>query len=240
MAKRAPRPVPFAIEQHNATGSISYWQRGDHQSQADRDGTSLAEYIHAIFGFLRQAKCKRVLMIGCGGGTLATMLNRVGVNVTIVDIDPTSFEIARQYFHMPDEIECHVADGRSFLKHGVARYDAVVLDAFSKQVVPRHLLSPSFFALVKSRMRVRGSIFLINLIVADDDDPLPFRVAANMKQVWRQVRLLDHEEWQDRNAIALAGAVGELKRPRVLMQPLRRARQIAGSLKTMTFRNLST
>ncbi len=178
MAKRAPRPVPFAIEQHNATGSISYWQRGDHQSQADRNGTSLAEYIHAIFGFLRQAKCKRVLMIGCGGGTLATMLHRVGVNVTIVDIDPTSFEIARQYFHMPDEIECHVADGRSFLRRGTARYDAVVLDAFSKQVVPKHLLAQSFFALVKSRMRARGGIFLINLIVADDDDPLPFRVAG--------------------------------------------------------------
>lgn len=239
MKKRAPRPVPFAIEQHNATGSVSYWQRGDHQSQADRNGTSLAEYIHAIFGFLRQAKCKRVLMIGCGGGTLATMLHRVGVDVTIVDIDRTSFEIARQYFHMPEEIECHVADGRSFLRRTTARYDAVVLDAFSKQVVPKHLLSPSFFALVKSRLRARGAIFLINLIVADDDDPLPFRVAGKLKQVWRQARLLDHVEWEDRNAIALAGAVRDLKQPRVLMQPLRRARQIAASLKTMQFRDLT-
>jgi 2-polyprenyl-3-methyl-5-hydroxy-6-metoxy-1,4-benzoquinol methylase len=238
MGKRAPRPVPFAIEQHNATGSISYWQEGDHQSQADKNGVSLAEYIHAIFGLLRQAKCRRVLMIGCGGGTLATMLHRAGVDVTIVDIDPSSFEVARQYFHMPNEIECHVADGRAFLRKGATLYDAVVLDAFSKQVVPKHLLTPSFFALVKSRMRPRGSIFLINLIVADDDDPLPFRVARNMGHFWRDARLLDHEEWEDRNAIAMAGAVRKLKRPRVLMWPGRRARYIANSLSTMQFRDL--
>jgi spermidine synthase len=111
------------------------------------------------------------------------MLNRVGADVTIVDIDPSSFEVARQYFHMPDEIECHVADGRAFLRKGATLYDAVVLDAFSKQVVPTHLLSPSFFALVKSRMRPRGSVFLINLIVADDDDPLPFRVARSFSSI---------------------------------------------------------
>jgi 2-polyprenyl-3-methyl-5-hydroxy-6-metoxy-1,4-benzoquinol methylase len=233
------RTVPFAIEQHNATGSISYWQEGDHQSQADKNGVSLAEFMHAIFGLLRQAKCRRVLMIGCGGGTLATMLHRVGVEVTIVDIDPSSFEVARQYFHMPNEIECHVADGRAFLRKGATPYDAVVLDAFSKQVVPTHLLSPSFFALVKSRMRPRGSVFLINLIVADDDDPLPFRVVENMRHVWREARLLDHEEWEDRNAIALAGAVGHLKRPRLMMTPARRAKYIANSLSTMRFRHMS-
>jgi spermidine synthase len=238
MKKRAPRPVPFAIEQHNATGSISYWQRGDHQSQADRNGVSLAEYIHAIFGLLRQAKCRRVLMIGCGGGTLATMLDRVGVEVVMVDIDPTSFEVARQYFHQPHGIECHVADGRAFLKRETRRFDAVVLDAFSKQVVPKHLLSTAFFAQVKSRLRARASLFLINLIIADDDDPMPLRVTRKLGHIWRQVRLLDQEEWIDRNAIAMAGAVRDLKRPKLLMRPARRAQRIVSGLRTMRFRDL--
>ncbi len=237
MGKRAPRPVPFAIEQHNATGSISYWQSGDHQSQADRNGVSLAEYIHAIYGFLRQAKSKRVLMIGCGGGTLATMLDRAGVEVAIVDIDPKSFEVARAYFRLPEHIECHVADGRAFLKRETRLFDAVVLDAFSKQAVPRHLLSAKFFALVKARLKPRGML-LINIIVADDDDPLPVRVIGNMRHVWREARLLDHEEWEDRNAIAIAGTVGQLKRPKLLVKPGRRARAIANSLATMRFRDL--
>ena len=63
------RDCPFVIEQNNATGGVSYWQRNDNQSVADKNGISLADYIHAMYGFLRQAKAQRVLMIGCGGGT---------------------------------------------------------------------------------------------------------------------------------------------------------------------------
>jgi spermidine synthase len=70
-----------------------------------------------------------VLMIGCGGGSLATMLDRAGVHVTIVDINPSAFRIAHKYFGLPREVDCHVADGRNFLRADRHRYDAIVLDA---------------------------------------------------------------------------------------------------------------
>ena len=238
MKKRAPRPVPFAIEQHNATGSVSYWQRGDHQSQADRNGTSLAEYIHAIFGFLRQAKCRRVLMIGCGGGTLATMLHRAGARATVLDIDPASFEIARNYFHMPAEIECHVAEGAAFLRRTRRRFDGIVLDAFADGEIPAQFLTPAFFALAKRKMRSRGALFLANVIVDDDDDRTPDRMARTMKGAWRHVRLLDCDGWLDRNAVVVAGAASRLKRPRLLMPPRHGAPKLARGLKDLVFRAL--
>src|SRR5579885_1304292 len=101
----------IAIEQNNASGKLSYWEGGDHQSEADRDGVSLAPYIHALYGFLVQARARKVLMIGAAGGTLATMLHRRGVAVTMVDISPAAFAIARRYFQLPAGIACHVADG---------------------------------------------------------------------------------------------------------------------------------
>src|ERR1700742_3547492 len=103
------KPLAF-IEQNNATGGISYWQGCDHQSLADRNGISLADYIHAMYGFIRQAKARHVLLIGCGGGTLATMLHRARVRVTMVDNDPASFAIACTYFALPGGIACHVSD----------------------------------------------------------------------------------------------------------------------------------
>ena len=48
--------VPFVIEQNNATGAVSYWQGGAQQSESDADGVSLAEYNHAMYGLIRQAK----------------------------------------------------------------------------------------------------------------------------------------------------------------------------------------
>lgn len=225
------------LAQDNRTGGISYWQAQDHQSVADRNGVSLAEYIHALFGLLLQKHPRRVLMIGCGGGTLATMLARKGVAVTLVDIDPLSFEIARRYFHLPEAVHCHAGDGAAFLRRGAAGYDAVILDAFSDAIIPPHLLKPGFFRLVKARLK-RGGLFLVNIVVKDDDDPTPDRIARAMRSIWRGVRLLDAEGFENRNAVAAAGAVAGLKRPRLRMKPATGARALARELAQLSFRRL--
>lgn len=226
--------VPFVIEQNNATGVVSYWRGGGHQSEADGEGVSLAEYIHMLYGLLRQADARRVLMIGCGGGTLATMLDRAGAEVVIVDIDPSSFEVARDYFGLPAHIERHVADGAAFLRRERRRFDAIVLDAFRGADIPLHLVTPVFFASIKAHLKP-GGIVLLNLIAADDGDPLPHEIGSRMKTVWRTVRLLDRPDRTERNAILAAGRVKALKRPRLLMKPRRRAKAIAAVLKTMRF-----
>ncbi len=236
-SRQPTRTDGSVIEQDNATGGVSYWQKGINQSAADGSGVSLADYIHAMYGFLQQAKCRDVLMIGCGGGTLATMLRRAKVNVVIVDIDAHSFEIARRYFHMPDGIECHVADGAAFLRRHSRRYDAIVLDAYSAQSIPKHFLKTSFFDLARSRLRARNAIFLMNLLVADDGDPMPDSVLRLLRRTWRQVRLLDAVGWENRNAVALAGAIRKLKRPGLLMPPERGAGKLAAELKTLEFRD---
>src|SRR6185437_12738905 len=131
LSRKQARPAEIVVAQDNRTGGISYWQAQDHQSVADRFGVSLAEYIHALFGLVQQKRPRHVLMIGCAGGTLATMLSRAGVRVTLVDIDPLSFEIARRYFHLPPTVDCHARDGAAFLRREAARYDAIILDAFA-------------------------------------------------------------------------------------------------------------
>lgn len=198
---------------------------------------SLAEYIHALFGLVLQKRPRHILMIGCAGGTLATMLSRAGVQVTLVDIDPLSFEIARRYFHMPGAVNCHVRDGADFLCGSRARYDAIILDAFADTIIPPHLLTDRFFGLVKSRLN-RGGLFLVNIVVLDDDDPTPDRIARTMRKTWRQVRLLDADGFENRNAVAMGGAVRGLKRPRLLMKPAHGSRTLGKSLAQLSFRPL--
>ena len=236
VVKRRTHSAPTAIEQTNASGRISYWQGADNQSVADRDGISLADYIHAMYFFIRKAKARHVLMIGCGGGTLATMLARARIRVTMLDIDAASFEIARRYFHLPPSVACHVADGRAFLRRTAERYDAIVLDAYSNETIPRHFLTTAFLDLAKAHLRRRG-IFLMNLLAADDEDRTPDRIAGLLKKTWRQVRLLDAVGWDDRNAVAIAGAVTGLTRPRLLLKPRRGARTVAAGLRALDFRD---
>ena len=213
-----PAPGHYIIRD-DTTGKVSYWQGEYHQSAADRDGVSTADYIHAMYFFLMQAGARDVLMIGCGGGTLATMLVRSQVQVTVVDLHKFSFDIARKYFQLPETVTCHVADGIQYLKANRARHDAIVLDAFGKDGMPAAFMQPGFFKLARSRLKARDSLFLMNVIVEDDDDRTPDILVGAMRAEWGRVRLLDTDGWTDRNAVIAAGAVTNLKKPKVLMHP---------------------
>ncbi len=237
MRRTSPAPG-HVIVQDNRTGNVSYWQKEYHQSAGDARGVSTADYIHAMYFFLRQAGCKDVLMIGCGGGTLATMLRRSGVQVTMVDIHKLSFDIARDYFNLPADVPCHVADGIAYLKKHRHRHDAIVLDAFGEGGMPAKFHKPEFFRLAKSRLKRRGALFLMNVIVDGDEDQTPDNLVRVMHRQWTRVRLLDTDGWIDRNAVIAAGAAAKLKKPRVLMPPRPGGAKLARQLAVLDWRKV--
>jgi spermidine synthase len=223
------------IIKKRSNGAITYLQGDCCQSEADSNGTSLASYVHALFGLLSQAEARKILLIGCGGGTLATMLTRARRKVTIVDVNPTSFVLARQYFELPESVECHIGDGKSFLRSDLSVYDAIVLDAFHGDRIPSHLQSLRFFGLIRDRLAQRGAVFA-NVHVKHDLDGLPDRIASDMSNVWPNVRLLDSEGFLGRNAIVMAGVVAHLRTPYVILPPETDANAIDKELATMKYR----
>ena len=228
----------LVIEQNNVSGRVSYWVDGAHQSVADTHGVSLADYIHAMYAFLHQTRARNVLMIGCGGGTLATMLNRDGITVTIVDIDPRSFELARRYFRLPDSVACHVAEGTEFLRRTRGRYDAIVLDAYNGGDFPDVFKNASYLSSVKAHLIGGNAIYLENILVDDDEDRAPDLRARLLQAIWPDVRLLDCDGWVDRNAVIAAGAVRGLRKPKLIMPPSRGVKKLERELDSLRFRRL--
>lgn len=226
------------VVKYRAKDLLYYLQGGCFQTESDRDGISMAPYIHAIYGLLAQAEVRDVLMIGCGGGSLGTMLAKADRRVTIVDKNPASFQRAQDYFSLPRTIECHVADGKDFLCAAAHRYDAIVLDAFDGDRIPPHLQTLEFFQLVQSRLdRSHGCLFA-NVHVMHDLDRTPDRYAATARRTWNDVRLLDTQGVNGRNALVLAGNVKNLQKPTLLMPPRSHRGAIAAELEKMMFRPL--
>ena len=225
----------ITILQARRTGSLIYMEGGFIQSEADGDSVSLASYIHAIYGLLYQADSQKILMIGCGGGTLATMLSKHGRDVTVVDVNPQSFLLARKYFGLPSVVTCRVADGCEFLLSESRIYDAIVLDAFAGDRIPAHVQSSTFFRLARTRVNRRGCIF-VNVHAMHDLDNAPNLMSIKVAEAWRNVRVLDGQGRRGRNAIVMAGAVLCLDVPALHMQPLISADEIDSELKAMQFR----
>src|SRR5947207_10318889 len=110
-SKHASKFGVIKLHFRKRTRTLTYEQKGGWQSRADINGVSLHAHIHALYGLVLQHTGKSILMIGCGGGTLGTMLARTGKRVSIVDIDPVSLRLAKRYFGLPRNVAFQVRDG---------------------------------------------------------------------------------------------------------------------------------
>jgi spermidine synthase len=218
------------------TGEVIYKQGGARQSESDGLGVSTSAYIHAMFGLIVQRPAKRILCIGCGAGSLATMLARWGADVTVVDLNPVSFDIARQYFSLDDRVTCIVDDGVHYLKKNQTIYDAVALDAYAGNEMPEAFLKPSFAALARSRLHpVRGRL-IANIFLPWPDHPAADRYAKTLSRAFKAVRILDEASDTHRNCIVMAGAVSRLTAPTMLTPPACAAAKVFQDLAGFAFR----
>ena len=104
-----------------------------------------------------------VFVAGLGGGTLPTALAELlpETRIDVAEIDPAVIAAARTYFGFAtdDRLQVHVSDARVFVKRALARgehYDLVLLDAYSGDYIPEHLLTVEFLAEVRTLLAPGG------------------------------------------------------------------------------------
>jgi spermidine synthase len=104
-----------------------------------------------------------VALVGLGTGALASY-GRPGMTIHAYEIDPAVVKIARnpRYFtflsqSQASEIEYFVGDGRLLLEaHQGEPYDLIVLDAFSSDAIPVHLLTLEAFEVYLDKLARDG------------------------------------------------------------------------------------
>jgi SAM-dependent methyltransferase len=119
----------------------------------------------AFFSMQRAHRSIDVGLVGLGAGAMAAY-GRAGEHYTFFELDPTVVRIAEdpRYFSYLSaarkrgvELEVLLGDARLGLeKIPDASFDILVLDAFSSDAVPLHLLSREALALYLSKLRLDG------------------------------------------------------------------------------------
>ena len=179
-------------------GTRIYFEEGVRQSQATPDGESVFTYVKLMDELLHRAV--NILVLGCGGGNLATRLARLGKKLTIVDNNPISFVIAQKFFGLPDELTCMVSDFRKFIFQDDTLYDGIAIDVGG----PGFQFNDEFDVETCDAIRARlapGGRIVMNVMVMNDIDPLPDRIAARLAGDNLRVWIVDEQGIEDRNAI---------------------------------------
>ena len=179
-------------------GTRIYFEDGVRQSQATSDGESVFTYVKLMDELLHRQK--KILMLGCGGGTLATRLARLGKRLTIVDNNPISFVIAHKFFGLPDDLPCMVSDFRKFIYDDDALYDGIAIDVGGPGFQFNDEFDTETCDAIRARLAPGGRI-VMNVTVMNDIDPIPDRIAARLAGDSLRIWIVDEQGIVDRNAV---------------------------------------
>jgi spermidine synthase len=180
------------------SGTRIYFEQGVRQSQATPDGESVFTYVKLMDELL--ACSANILVLGCGGGNLATRLTHLGKNLTIVDNNPISFVIAQKFFALPDDLLCIVSDFRKFIFQDDALYDGIAIDLGGPGFQFNDEFDAETCEAIRARLAPDGRI-VMNVTVPNDIDPTPDRIAARLAGDNLRVWIADEQGIEERNAI---------------------------------------
>lgn len=119
-------------------------------------------YAPYAYGLMRLATAKgipkKVMIWGLGAGVYARAMAEAGSEVTVIEIDPMSEKVSRDHFGLPPAVKVIVGDARTETARLTEKYDVIVLDAFSGDSPPFHLLTREAFADLKEKLAPNGLI----------------------------------------------------------------------------------
>lgn len=122
----------------------------------------LGDLMKAFFIEKPQAS---VAIIGLGVGSMACY-GRSGDKFTFYEINPAVADLANntRYFSYlkdcPPEVEIIEGDGRIKLEAEKRNFDLFILDAFTSDAIPVHLLTKEAFSIYRSHLKEGGLIFV--------------------------------------------------------------------------------
>lgn len=137
----------------------------------------------AVFALPKTSR--RIGLVGMGAGTLATYA-RTNDHLTFYEINPQVPMLASNYFsyvqHSKGKVDIKLGDARLVLEREPSQqFDLLVLDAFSGDGVPVHLLTREAFAIYERQLKTNGviAVHVSNNFI--DLEPVLANAAAEFK-----------------------------------------------------------
>ena len=158
------------VKESNNRRCLVFAMRGSDRNQScvnlrhpDRIVFAYARMVFA--GLLLNPEPRSILIVGLGGGTLPTVFAELFPEATVhaVEIDEAILRVAKQYFNFveSEKVKVFVQDARVYTKRAAIRnqkYDMIILDAFTGDYIPEHLMTVEFLQEVQAILSENGVV----------------------------------------------------------------------------------
>jgi spermidine synthase len=106
-------------------------------------GLSVYEHVYflELLSHAARPAARSCLVVGLGPGLVPAWFERHGVRTDVVEINPDVVELAREHFGYRPAGRVRIEDARRVLRDAGERYDLVVLDVFTGDATPSHVLT---------------------------------------------------------------------------------------------------
>ncbi|TMO61818.1 integral membrane-like protein [Pseudoalteromonas aurantia] len=123
--------------------------------------------ISTSLTYLKQKGALNIGVIGLGAGVLASYA-RPDDKISFYELNPAVYDMAKKYFsylnNAKGDIEVIINDGRIAIKNRRENleplFDALIIDAFSSDVIPAHLLTQEAFKLYWQSLKKDGLLII--------------------------------------------------------------------------------
>lgn len=132
---------------------------------------------------------KSVLVLGTGLGSAVQILDskKIKAEYTLVDIDKTVLNLAKNYLSKRSGLSFVCADAVEFMNGNAKKYDLVIIDVFLSRVVPGSVIARAFLSKCKNAV-TNGSYIVVNYIISTEEEWQ--RVSGNITSVFPDHKII--------------------------------------------------
>lgn len=158
----------------------------------DDDPELIFDYNQRFLEMMMSHQPDSALVIGGGTCTLPTAAHQLfpNIKIDVVEIDKLLIDLAYDFFDMPKSkrLTPVISDAYKYLQKTSARYDMIVIDAFTGYTIPPHLLQLSAILQYQKHLNP-GGIVTINFIAEykKHRSSLAHEIVAAFSEVFKYV-----------------------------------------------------
>ena len=146
---------------HSQDNTVGYYRDGLLQALIDAQSRNLAGYVAAGVTRIFERGAERVLGLGHGGAAASTLLHRLGIELTSVDVDPLAERLGQLFFRAPPALFVVTAEAAAFVTTSAANdFGAIFVDFQDSTNPPADDFSAGFWRQVDRVMRPEGQVII--------------------------------------------------------------------------------